>query len=80
MLHLLMAGQRAGAGAKEAQVRCMVRGTETVLGDAAALDELFLSDAFETRCRLACPCVSQQLHRGSWSGPEGNTVGFAGML
>ena len=40
---------RLGAGAKEAQVRQMVPGTETVLGDAAALDELFLSDTFETR-------------------------------
>ena len=39
-----------GAGTREAQVRRMVRGTETVLGDAAALDELFLSDSFETRC------------------------------
>ena len=31
-------------------MRRMVRGTETVLGDAAAPDELFLSDAFESRC------------------------------
>ena len=47
-----------GAGAKEAQVRRMLPGAETVLGDAAAPDELFLSDAFETRCRGATmsPC------------------------
>ena len=37
-------------------MRRMVRGTETVLGDAAALDELFLSNAFETRCCQAHVC------------------------
>ena len=45
-------------------MRRMVRGTETVLGDAAAPDELFLSDAFESRCHrtLVLPITRHTLH------------------
>lgn len=31
-------------------MRAVVRGSETVLADAAAADELFLSDDYQTRC------------------------------
>ena len=36
-------------------MRRMLPGAETVLGDAAAPDELFLSDTFETRCTAQRP-------------------------
>ena len=39
----------APAGAKEMQVRSLARGAETVLGDAAADDELFLTSQLLTR-------------------------------
>ena len=38
------------AGAKEMQVRLLVRGCETVLGDAASEAELFLTTNLLTRC------------------------------
>lgn len=39
-------------GSKEMQVRLVVRGCETVLGDAASEAELFLTTDLLTRC---CP-------------------------
>ena len=39
----------APAGAKQMQVRSLARGAETVLGDAAADDELFLTSQLMTR-------------------------------
>ena len=37
------------AGLKQVQLRRVVRGSETVLADAAAADELFLSEDYQTR-------------------------------
>lgn len=38
------------AGMKQVQLRRVVRGSETVLADAAAADELFMSEDYQTRC------------------------------
>ena len=44
------AAAAAAAGAQKVQLRDVVRGSETVLADAAAADEVFLSDTYQTRC------------------------------
>ena len=41
------------AGSKNMQLRAMLRGAETVLGDAASDIELFLTDELLTRCMPA---------------------------
>jgi DNA (cytosine-5)-methyltransferase 1 len=48
-LGLVQAMWQDASGGKWVQLRCMVRGVETVLGDAASSSELFLTDELETR-------------------------------
>ena len=52
------------AGVKEMQVRLVVRGSETVLGDAASEAELFLTSDLLTRWVLLFSSIL--MHRASW--------------